>query len=62
MREALIEKLNGLIPKEIMQQIALPGKEIGTVHPLEPGRMNHRYGNILYCPCYKMHVYITWTV
>ena len=32
MREVLIEKLNGLIPKQILQQMALPGREIGPVH------------------------------
>ena len=32
MKDTLIEKLGGLIPTEILQQMALPGKEIGSVH------------------------------
>jgi len=32
MKETLIEKLGEHIPKEILRQMALPGKEIGLVH------------------------------
>ena len=32
MKETLIEKLGEHIPKEVLRQMALPGKEIGLVH------------------------------